>query len=71
MSKNSSIKYYQNNKEKPQKKAHERHLSFSQEEKEKSDNMIVKNAKICYKIKKQKLVEYRKECYKMSKNVFL
>ena len=35
MSKNSSIKYYQNNKEKPQKKAHERHLSFSQEEKEK------------------------------------
>ena len=35
MSKNSSAKYYQNNKEKLQKKSCERYQSFSEEEKEK------------------------------------
>ena len=47
MSKDSSAKYYQNNKERLQKKSCERYQSLSKEEKEKrSHNMVVKDTKI-------------------------
>ena len=46
MSKDSSAKYYQDNKERLQKKARERYQSLSKEEKEKNDNMVVNKTKI-------------------------
>ena len=46
MSKDSSAKYYQNNKERLQKKVCERYPSFSKEEKEKkNDNTVLKDTK--------------------------
>ena len=52
MSKNLSAKYYQENKERLQKKACERYQSLSKEEKEKkSDNMAVNLTKISQKMK--------------------
>ena len=45
MPKDSSAKYYQNNKERLQRKARERYKSISKEEKEKSDKMVVNNTK--------------------------
>ena len=41
MSKGSSAKYYQNDKERTQRKAHERYQILSKEEKEKKDNMVI------------------------------
>ena len=46
MSKDSSAKCYQNNKERQQKKAHEKYQGLSKEEKEKRDNMAVNDTKI-------------------------
>ena len=51
MSKESSVKYYQDNKEKLQNKYRERYQSFSKEEKEKSNNMDVSDIKISLKMK--------------------
>ena len=45
MSKNSSAKYYQSNKEKLQKKGCERYQSFSKEEKEKKQQYCRKRYK--------------------------
>ena len=56
MSKNLSAKYYQENKERLQKKARERYQNLSIEEKEKSDNMIVNITKISQTIKKVNLL---------------
>ena len=43
MSTNLSAKYYQENKERPQKKAHKRYQNLSkEEEKEKNDKIVVK-----------------------------
>ena len=42
----SSAKYRQNNKERLQKKAHERYQKLFKDEKEKSDNMAMNNTKI-------------------------
>ena len=51
MSKNLSAKYYQENKERPQKNAGERYQNLSKEEKEKkSKNMIVNVTKISQKM---------------------
>ena len=52
MSKNLSAKYYQENKERLQKKACERYQNLSKEEKEKSDNMVMKLTNISQKMKK-------------------
>ena len=52
MFKNISPKYYQKNKERPQKKARERYQNLSKEEQEKNDNLVVNIAKISQKIKK-------------------
>ena len=53
MSKNLSAKYYQENKERMQKKSHEKYQSLSKEEKEKSNNMVVNDTKISQKMKKK------------------
>ena len=63
MSKDSSAKYYQNNKERPQKKlvkdiVHKRKKvkeGLSKEYKEKTDNMVVNDSKIYHKIKNKSL----------------
>ena len=63
MSKDSSAKYYQNNKERPQKKlvkdiVHKRKKvkGLSKEYKEKTDNMVVNDTKIYHKIKNKSLL---------------
>ena len=49
-SKNSSAKYYQDNKERLQKRARERYQNLSEEEKEK--NMVMNGMKIYRRMKK-------------------
>ena len=51
MPKNLSGKYYPEKKERLQKKARERYQSFSKEEKEKSNNMVMNVKKISKKMK--------------------
>ena len=67
MSKNLSAKYYQENKERLEKKARERYQNLSKEEKEKKRQY----GRECYKNlsedEKNKLVEYGKKC-RMRKN---
>ena len=48
-----SAKYYQENKERLQKKALERYQNLSKEEKEKNHNMVVNVTKISQKMKKR------------------
>ena len=68
MSKNLSVKYYQKNKERLQKK---RYQNLSKEEKEKKQQY----GRECYKNlsedEKDKLVEYRKKYYTMRKKGFI
>ena len=52
LSKNSSAKYYQDNKERLQKKTIERYQNLSKEEKEKINNMILNVTKISQEMKK-------------------
>ena len=52
MSKSLSAKYYQENKERLQKKARERYQNLSKEKKKKSDTMVVNVTKIPQKLKK-------------------
>ena len=59
MSKNLSAKYYQDNKERLQKKARERYQNLSKKEK-KSDNMVVDITKISQKKKKKSLLSIEK-----------
>ena len=60
MSKDSSAKYYQDKKERLEKKAHERYKSLSKEEKEKKQVYDNKQYKNLPKDKKHRLDEYRK-----------
>ena len=64
MTKSSSAKYYQNNKERLQKKSHERYQSCPKEEKEKSNNMVVNDTKSCQKIKSKSLLSIEKSATK-------
>ena len=66
MSKDSTAKYYQNNKDKLQKKARERYQSLSKGEKEKKkiDNMVANNAKIYQKMKNKSLLSIEKNIIK-------
>ena len=57
-----SAKYYQENKERLQKKARERNQNLSKEENKKSEYY-----KTLSEGKRQNLVEYRKKCYKTRK----
>ena len=61
MLKDSSTKYYQNNKEKLQKKARERYQSLSKEEKQKKQQYGCGQYKNLPEDEKKKLVEYRKK----------
>ena len=57
----SSAKYYQENKERLQKTAHERYQNLSKEEKEKkSNNMVVNVTKISQKMKNKSLLSMEK-----------
>ena len=71
MSKNLSAKYYQENKERLQKKACERYQNLSKEKKEKKRQY----GRECYQNlsedEKNKLVEYRKKYYRMRKDTLL
>ena len=55
MYKHLSAKYYQENKERLQKKARERYQDLSKEEKNKSSNMVVNVTKISKKMKNKSL----------------
>ena len=68
MSKNLSAKYYQENKERLQKKARERYQVLSKEEKEKKRQYGRERYKNLSEVGKQKLCEYRKKYYRMSKH---
>ena len=68
MSKNSSAKHYQNNKERLQKRACERYESLSKEEKEKKQQYCCEWCKILSEDEKQKLMEYSKKYNKTRKN---
>ena len=54
MSKNSSAKYYQENKERLQKKIMKDIKVFVKKKKKKSNNIVVNDTKIYQKMKKQK-----------------
>ena len=71
MSKNLSAKYYQENKERLQKKALERHQNLSAEEKEKKRQYGRQRYKNLSEDEKNQLVEYRKRYHKMRKNTLL
>ena len=64
MSKDLSAKYYQNNKERLQKKARERYQSLSKKKKKKSDNMVVNDTKIYQKMKNKSLLSIDKNIRK-------
>ena len=64
MSKNSSTKYYQDNKKTLQKRDRERYQTLSKEEKEKNNNMAVNDTKISQKIKNKSLLSIEKNVIK-------
>ena len=68
MSKNLSAKYYQENKERLQKKSRERYQNPSKEEKEKSDITVASVTKI---FQKNKLVEYKKKNHRIRESALL
>ena len=61
MSENWSAKYYQENKEKLQKKARERYQNLSREEKERKQRYGRDHYKNLSEDEKRKLVKYRKK----------
>ena len=64
--------YYQENKERLQKKLMKDIKIFLKKKNKKSNNMIVKVTKISQKMKSKRLfVKYRKEYYRMRKNVLI
>ena len=70
MSKDSSVKYYQDNKERLQNKACERYQSLSQEEKEKKQQYGCERYKNLPEDEKPRLkyeAQYRKKYYRMTK----
>ena len=71
MSKDSSAKYYQNNKERLQKKSRERYQSLCEKERGKKQKCGREGYKILTENEKQKLVEYRKKYYNMRKNALI
>ena len=71
MSKNLSAKYYQEHKERLQKKAHERYQNLSKEEKEKKQQYGCERYKNLSENETNKLVAYRKKYYRMRKNALL
>ena len=70
MSKTLPARYYQENKERLQKKARERHRNLPKEEK-KSNKMVVNVKKISQKMKNKSLLSIEKEYYRMRKITLL
>ena len=68
MSKNLSAKYYQENKERLQKKLLKDIKMFLKKKKKKSDNMVMNVTKISQMMKKS-LFEYRKKHYRIRKKM--
>ena len=68
ISKNLSAKYYQENKERLQKKLLKDIKMFLKKKKKKSDNMVVNVTKISQMMKKS-LFEYRKKRYRIRKKM--
>ena len=66
MSKNLSAKYYQENKERLQKKAHKRYQNLYKEEK--NQQYGCKRYKNLSEDEKQKLAGYRKKYHRMRRN---
>ena len=64
MSKNSSAKYYQNNKERLQKNLVKDIKVFLKKKKKKSDNMVVNDTKIYKKMKNKSLLSIEKAIVK-------
>ena len=60
MSKDSSAKYYQNDKERLQQKARERYQSLSKEKNKSCNNMVVNDTKIYQKMKNKSLLSIEK-----------
>ena len=60
MSKDSSAKYYQNNKERLQKKLMKDIKLFLKKEKKKSNNMVVNDAKVYQMMKNKSLLSIEK-----------
>ena len=71
MCKTLSAKYYQENKERLQKKPCERYQNLPKEEKAKKQQYDRECYKNLSEDEKQKLVEYRKKYYRMRKNALL
>ena len=71
MSKDSSAKYYQNNKETLQKKLVDDIKVFLKKKKKKGDNTVVNNTKIYEKMKNksllsiEKILQNEKKCFKI------
>ena len=64
MSKDSSGKYYQNSKERLQKKLMKDIKLFLRKKKKKHDNMVVNNTKIYQKMKNEILLSIKKNIIK-------
>ena len=71
MSKNLSAKYYQENKERLQKKSRKRYQNLSKEEKGKKQQYGRERYKNLSEEKKQKLVEYRKKILQNEKKIYI
>ena len=70
MSKDSSAKYYQNNNERQQNKAHERCQSLSKEKKKKQQYGL-KDTKICQKMKNKSFLSIEEILQNEKKNASL
>ena len=64
MPKDSSVKYYQNNIERLQKRYREKYQSISMKKKENNDNMVVNDTKIFQKMKSKSLLSMEKNMIK-------
>ena len=71
MSKNLSTKYYQENKEGLQEKAHERYQNLSKEEKKKNDNMVVNVIKVSQEMKNKSLLSIEKNIIEREKRFIM
>ena len=71
MSKYLSAKYYQDNKERLQKKSCEKYQSLSKEEKDKKGEHGGERYKNLSEYEKQYLVGYRKKYYKIRKHALV
>ena len=65
--KNSSVRCYKSKQRKATKKTHEKWLNLSEDEKEKSGNMVVNDMKNLPENETQRLVECRKNYLKCKK----